>query len=89
MRRRHPEEPLVGKSEQQNNFFFFSFLKMIVFIHFTALLRGLFSAVGAAFQLWSMGFSLRGLLLLWSSGFSACSTWAQQLWLLASRAQAQ
>ena len=56
MRQRHPEEPLVGKSEQQNNFFFFSFLKMIVFIHFTALLRGLFSAVGAAFQLWSMGF---------------------------------
>ena len=61
---------------------------MIVFIHFTALLRGLFSAVGAAFQLWSMGFSSRGLLLR-SSGFSACSTWAQQLWLSASRAQAQ
>ena len=40
------------------------------------------------------GFSLRQLLLLWSTGsrrtgFSSCGTWAQQLWLAGSRAQAQ
>ena len=40
------------------------------------------------------GFSLRWLLLLWSmvsrcTGFSSCGTWAQQLWLAGSRAQAQ
>ena len=39
-------------------------------------------------------FSLRWLLLLWSTGsrhtgFHSCSTWAQQLWLAGSRAQAQ
>ena len=40
------------------------------------------------------GFSLRSLLLLRSrgsrrTGFSSCGTWAQQLWLVGSRAQAQ
>ena len=42
----------------------------------------------------SMGFSLWWLLLLRSTGsrctgFSSCGTWAQQLWLRGSRAQAQ
>ena len=42
----------------------------------------------------SVGSSLRWLLLLRSMGsrhasFSSCSTWAQQLWLVGSRAQAQ
>ena len=41
-----------------------------------------------------VGFSLWCLLLLWStgsrrSGFSSCGTWAPQLWLTGSRAQAQ
>ena len=40
------------------------------------------------------GFSLSWLLLLWSmgfrrAGFSSCGSWAQQLWLVGSRAQAQ
>ena len=40
------------------------------------------------------GFSLRWLLLLQSTGsrctgFSSCGSWAQQLWLVGSRAQAQ
>ena len=43
---------------------------------------------------WCVGFSLRWLLLLWSTGsrrtgFSSCGTRAQQLWLMGSRAQAQ
>ena len=45
-------------------------------------------------SLWCTGFSLWWLLLLWSTGskhagFSNCGTWAQQLWLAGSRAQAQ
>ena len=45
-------------------------------------------------SLWCVGFSLRWLLLLQSVGsrcvgFSSCDTWAQQLWLAGSRAQAQ
>ena len=44
--------------------------------------------------LWCTGFSLQWLLLLRSTGsrrtgFSSCGTWAQQLWLAGSRAQAQ
>ena len=44
--------------------------------------------------LWCAGFSLRWLLLLQSTGsrcagFSSCGMWAQQLWLVGSRAQAQ
>ena len=44
--------------------------------------------------LWCAGFSLRWLLLLWSTGsrrvgFSSCGMRAQQLWLAGSRAQAQ
>ena len=45
-------------------------------------------------SLWCKGFSLRWLLLLQSmrstcTGFSSCGSWAQQLWLKGSRAQAQ
>ena len=45
-------------------------------------------------SLWCIGFSLPWLLLLRSMGsrhvgFSSCGLWAQQLWLLGSRAQAQ
>ena len=51
-------------------------------------------ASGGYSSLQCLGFSLRWLLLLWSmgsrcAGFSSCGTWAQQLWLMGSRAQAQ
>ena len=51
-------------------------------------------ASGGYSSLRCMGFSLRWLLLLQSTGyrragFSSCSAWAQQLWLAGSRAQAQ
>ena len=70
-------------------FFFFIFKNNCVhFFYFRLLrafteLRGFVSAAGAAFQL-RLGVSLRGLLLLRSSGFGGCSTWAQRLWLLGS-----
>ena len=46
-------------------------------------------ASGDYSSLWCTGFSLRWLLLLWSTGsrcvgFSTCGTWAQQLWLAGS-----
>ena len=50
---------------------------------------------GVSLQLRCPGFSLKWLLLLWSTdyglegGFSSCNMWAQQLWLLGSRAQAK
>ena len=49
---------------------------------------------GAYPSLRCVGFSLRWLLLLWSTGsrhvgFSSCGMRAQQLWLIGSRAQAQ
>ena len=41
-----------------------------------------------------VGFSLRWFLLLWSMGsrrvgFGSCGVWAQELWLVGSRVQAQ
>ena len=78
------------------------FLFFLIFLLFLAVL-GLrccaraFSLVAASrgySLLWCTGFSWRWLLLLWSTGsrhagFSSCGTWAQQLWLADSRAQAQ
>ena len=54
----------------------------------------LVAASGGYSLLWCTGFSLQWLLLLWSTGsrhtgFSSCSTRAQQLWLTGSRAEAQ
>ena len=54
----------------------------------------LVAASGGYSSLWCIGFSLRWLLLFQSmgsrhEGFSSCGTWAQQLWLAGSRAQAQ
>ena len=54
----------------------------------------LVAASGGYPSLRCAGFSLRWRLLLRSTGsrragFSSCSTWAQQLWLMGSRAQAQ
>ena len=46
-------------------------------------------ASGGYSSLLCAGFSLWWLLLLQSTGFSSCGTWAQQLWLAGSRAQAQ
>ena len=54
----------------------------------------LFVASGGYSLLQCVGFSLRWLLLLWSTGsrhtgFSSCGTRSQQLWFGSSRAQAQ
>ena len=54
----------------------------------------LVAASGGYSSLQCVGFSLRWLLLLWSTGsrrtgFSSCGMRAQQLWLTGSRAQAQ
>ena len=79
-------------------YFFIIILKFlfILFIYFW--LAWVFVAVrrpslGAASKGYSslrcVGFSLQWLLLLWSAGFGSCGTWAQQLWLTGSRAQAQ
>ena len=80
------------------SFFFliFNFWLCLVFIaarglSLVVVSRGCSSLQCAGF---SEGFSLRWLLLLQSTGsrrtgFSSCGTWAQQLWLVSPRAQAQ
>ena len=81
---------MKAKKVIQDNDFFLT-LSIYLFI---------FGCVGSSLlrtgflQLRCVGFSLRWLLLLWSTGsrhmgFSSCGTWAQQLWLVGSRAQAQ
>ena len=83
-----------------NKWYFFFFLRFN-FIYFwlhwvfvPACRLSLVVASGGYSSLWCAGFSLRWLLLLRSTGsrhagFSSCGTWAQQLWLAGSRAQAQ
>ena len=80
-------------------FFFYKFIILFfyfwlcwVFVAVCGL--SLVAASGGYSSLRCAGFSLRWLLLLWSTGsrrmgFSSCGTWAQQLWLTGSRAQAQ
>ena len=80
---------------------FSSFLKIYLFIYFWLRLvfiaacgLSLVAASGGYSLLQCVGFLLWWLLLLWSTGsryagFSSCGTWAQQLWLTGSRAQAQ
>ena len=70
----------------------FYFWLCCVFV--AALGLSLVAGSGGYSSLWCAGFSLRWLLLLRSTGsrrtgFSSCGTWAQQLWLVGSRAQAQ
>ena len=72
---------------------FCGFFKINLFIYFwlrwvfvAARRLSLVVASGGYSLLWCTGFSLRYLLLLWSTGsrrvgFSSCGTWAQQLWL--------
>ena len=83
--------------------FLFKFFKIHLFILFYFWLHWVFVAVcGLSLVVASsgysllrcVGFSLRWLLLLRSTGsrsmgFSSCGTQAQQLWLMGSRAQAQ
>ena len=74
---------------------FFKNLFIYLFLVLVAACR--LSLVGASRGYSSLrcaGFLLRWLLLVWSmgsrpTGFSSCGTWAQQLWLTGSRAQAQ
>ena len=73
-------------------FYFLNFWLHWVFV--TVFRLPLVAASRGYSSLWCAGFSLRWLLLLWSTGsrcmgFSSCDTWAQQLWLMGSRAQAQ
>ena len=80
--------------------FFFNFLNLF-FIYFwlcwvfvAACGLSLVVASGGCSSLQCMGFSLQWLLLLRSTGsrhvgFSSCGMWAQELWLMGSRAQAQ
>ena len=69
------------------------FLKIYLCVYLFLAALGLRCCVGFSLvvasrgysSLWCTGFSLRWLLLLWStgsrcSGFSSCGTWAQQLW---------
>ena len=79
-------------------YYFILFYLFIVFGCVGSLLLpagfSLVSASGGYSQLQCAGFSLRWLLLLRSTGsrrmgFSSCGTWAQYLWLVGSRAQAQ
>ena len=83
--------------------FFYKILKIfILFIIIYFWLHWVFVAVcglslvaasGGYSLLWCAGFSLRWLLLRSTgsrcAGFSSCGSWAQQLWLTGSRAQAQ
>ena len=85
---------------QEHSFLFFFFNLFIYFIQFwlcqvfiAACGLSLVVASGGYSSLWCAGLLL-WLLLLQSmgsrcTGFSSCGTWAQQLWLTDSRAQAQ
>ena len=72
-------------------FLFFFWLRWIfVAVHGLSLVP----ASGGYSSLWCVGFSLQWLLLLQSMGsrhasFSSCGIWAQSLWLVGSREQAQ
>ena len=72
------------------NFFYFWLCWVFVAAHELSLV----AVSGGYSSLRCVGFSLSWLLLLRSTGsrhagFSSCGTWAQQLWLAGSRAQAQ
>ena len=82
------------------DFIYFIYLFIYLFIYWLCWVfiaaRGLSLVVvsGGYSSLRCVGFALRWLLLLQSTGsrcagFSSCGTWAQQLWLAGSRAQAQ
>ena len=73
-----------------NKFIYFWLRWVLVAVHGLSLVV----ASGGYSSLRCAAFSLQWLLLLWSmgsrrAGFSSCGTWAQQLWLAGSRAQAQ
>ena len=75
-------------------YFFFIFYFQLHWIFVAAHGLSLVALSGDYCSLWCTGFSLRWLLLLWSTGsrhtgFSSCNMQAQQLWLTGSRAQAQ
>ena len=80
----------LGLWEEGATIIFFFFLNLfILFIYFwlcwvfvAACRLSLVAASGGCSSLWCVGFSLRWLLLLWSTGsrrtgFSSCGTWAQ------------
>ena len=81
-----------SRQETVNFYLFIYFWLRWVFVAARGL--SLVAASGGYSSLQCAGFSLRWLLLLQSTGsghagFSSCGTWAQELWLVGSRAQAQ
>ena len=92
----HPgHTPQKGQQLCHEGFFIYGFLSLFLAVLGLCCCGG-FSRVEASrgYSLGAVGgFSLQQLLLLWSMGshtaFSGCGTWAQQLWLPVSRAQAQ
>ena len=75
-------------------YFLFIYLFWLCWVFIAARRLSLLVASRGYSSLQCTGFSLWWLLLLRSmvtrlTGFSSCSTWAQQLWLTGSRAQAQ
>ena len=103
---RRPQSQMVpsevpGGLHYDKSLYFFLINLFYLFIYFWlrwafVAARGLplVAASGGYSSLWCMGFSLRWLPLLWSTGsrragFSRYGTRAQQLWLVGSRAQAQ
>ena len=83
--RSHSTRREVSLEKKERDFFFFFFFDKFIYLF-------IFGCVGSS--LWCVGFSLRRLLLLQSTGsrrtgFSSCGVRAQQLWLTGSREQAQ
>ena len=93
------QEVIAGTTDRASSqLLFFSFLFFIyLWLHWVFVaVRGLslVAVRGGQTSLRCTVFSLRWPLLLWSMGsrhasFSSCGTWAQQLWLVGSIAQAQ
>ena len=89
--------PSLDISQKRNHTICGLFLFVCFWLRWVFVVAHGFSLVvssGGYSLLQCVGFSLRWLLLLWSlgsrcTGFSGCSTRAQQLWLMGSRAQAQ
>ena len=75
-------------------FYFYLFYFWLCWVFITACSLSLLAASRGYSSLRCTGFSLRWLLLWWSTGsrhvgFGSCGACAQQLWLAGSRAQAQ
>ena len=85
---------ILMKILKRISFFFFFFYLWLRWVFVATCGLSLVAASRGYYSLWCAGFSLHWILLLQSTGstcvgFSSCGTWAQQLCLTGSRAQAQ